>query len=157
MSKIELEGNIASKGVAIVDQPIEKIIEFLLTPGVLKKLNSTCVEDKVLFEDENLKVTYMRYSAPWPVSHRDFVSVAYQHLEGDTKAYIGSKSCSWPCPEEKKVVRGEIIIGGYVLEKIDEKSTKVTYMSNADIKGSIPGMIKNELAKKQGEVAAKIN
>jgi len=29
-------------------------------------------------------------------------------------------------------------------------------MSNADIKGSIPGMIKNELAKKQGEVAAKI-
>lgn len=25
-------------------------------------------------------------------------------------------------------------------------------MSNADIKGSIPGLIKNELAKKQGEV-----
>jgi hypothetical protein len=55
------------------------------------------------------------------------------------------------------VVRGQIIVGGYVLEKIDEKSTKVTYMSNADIKGSIPGMIKNELAKKQGEVAAKIS
>lgn len=55
-----------------------------------------------------------------------------------------------------KVVRGEIIIGGYVLERIDDNTTKVTYMSNADIKGSIPGMIKNELAKKQGEVASKI-
>ncbi len=42
------------------------------------------------------------------------------------------------------------------MEKIDEKSTKVTYMSNADIKGSIPAMIKNQLAKKQGEVAAMI-
>lgn len=30
-------------------------------------------------------------------------------------------------------------------------------MSNADIKGSIPGMIKNELAKKQGEVASRID
>lgn len=98
----------------------------------------------------------MRYSAPWPVSHRDFVSVAYKHLEGNEKAYIGSKSCNWPCSEEKKVVRGEISVGGYVLERIDENKTKVTYMSNADIKGSIPAMIKNELAKKQGEVAARI-
>ena len=29
-------------------------------------------------------------------------------------------------------------------------------MSNANIKGSIPAMIKNELAKKQGEVASRI-
>ena len=48
------------------------------------------------------------------------------------------------------------MIGGYVLEKIDENKSKVTYMSNANIKGSIPGMIKNELAKKQGEVASRI-
>jgi len=47
-------------------------------------------------------------------------------------------------------------MGGYVIERVDENKTRVTYMSNADIKGSIPGMIKNELAKKQGEVAARI-
>lgn len=50
MSKIELEGNIASKGVAIVNFPIEKIYDFLMQPGVLKKLNPTCVDDKILFE-----------------------------------------------------------------------------------------------------------
>ena len=98
----------------------------------------------------------MRYSATWPAAHRDFVSVAYKHMEGNEKAYIGTKACNWPCPEEKKVVRGQIMIGGYVLEKIDENKSKVTYMSNANIKGSIPGMIKNELAKKQGEVASRI-
>ncbi len=48
----------------------------------------------------------MRYSAPWPVSHRDFVSVAYKSLEDPNKKYIGSKTCKYPYPEEKKVVRG---------------------------------------------------
>jgi len=48
------------------------------------------------------------------------------------------------------VVRAQAYIGGYIMEKIDEKTTKVTYMSNADIKGSIPTMIKNQLSKKQG-------
>ena len=98
MSKIELEGNIASKGVAIVNFPIEKIYEFLITQGVLKKLNPTCVEDKVLFENGDLKVTYMRYSAPWPVSHRDFISVAFRAQESKDKMYLGTKSCNYPCP-----------------------------------------------------------
>lgn len=48
------------------------------------------------------------------------------------------------------------MIGGYILERIDDNSTKVTYMSNADIKGSIPTIIKNELSKKQGQVAGRI-
>ncbi len=50
MSKIELEGNIASKGVTILNFGIEKIIEFLMSVGVLKKLNSSCVEDKIIYE-----------------------------------------------------------------------------------------------------------
>jgi hypothetical protein len=61
----------------------------------------------------------MQYSAPWPVSYRDFVSVSFKVQESKDKVYLGSKSCNYPYPEEKKVVRGEIIIGGYVLERID--------------------------------------
>lgn len=50
MSKIEIEGNIASKGVCVVNYPLEKIVEFLSEVGVLKKLNPTCVEDKLLHQ-----------------------------------------------------------------------------------------------------------
>jgi hypothetical protein len=32
----------------------------------------------------------------------------------------------------------------------------VTYISDADLKGSIPGMIKNQLSQKQGEIASRI-
>lgn len=99
----------------------------------------------------------MQYKGVWPVvSNRDFVNVSKKIIESDSKIYIGTKACSYPYPEQKGVVRGEVLIGGYIMEKIDEKSTRVTYISDADLKGSIPGMIKNTLSQQQGEVAAKI-
>lgn len=70
--------------------------------------------------------------------------------------YIGTKACDYPHPEVNKVVRGEVYIGGYIIEKVDETHTKVTYISDADLKGSIPGMVKNQLSQKQGEVASRI-
>ena len=62
--------------------------------------------------------------------------------------YMGSKSCDYPCPEVKSVVRGTILIGGYIIEAIDKNTTRVTYIASVDIKGSIPDMVKNELSKK---------
>lgn len=57
----------------------------------------------------------------------------------------------------KGVVRGEAIIGGYVAEKVDEKTVKVTYLSDGDIKGSIPGFVKNIVSQNQGEIASRVN
>ena len=56
----------------------------------------------------------------------------------------------------KGFIRGEAYIGGYILEEIEENKTKVIFISDADIKGSIPSWIKKEVAKRQGSVAAKI-
>ena len=55
------------------------------------------------------------------------------------------------------MVRGEAIIGGYIGEKIDEKTIKVAYLSDGDIKGSIPGFVKNIVSQNQGEVASRVN
>ena len=70
--------------------------------------------------------------------------------------YIGTKACNYPHPEVNKVVRGEVYIGGYIIEKVDETHTKVTYFSDADLKGNIPQMVKNQLSSKQGEVASRV-
>jgi len=115
------------------------------------------VEFKFLHKVEGVfKVNYMQYNGIWPVSNRDFVNVSANVREGDNKFYIATKSCNYPHPEVKGVVRGEVFVGGYVIEKIDENTTSVTYISDADLKGSIPGMIKNTLSQKQGEIASKI-
>lgn len=91
----------------------------------------------------------------WPVAQRDIVLMVYKDI-GEEKVYIASKSCGFPCKEEKGTVRAEVYIGGYIIEKIDENQTKVTYISDADIKGSIPSMIKNKLSERQGSIPANI-
>ncbi len=53
-------------------------------------------------------------------------------------------------------MRGEVFVGGYIITKIDENTTQIVYISDADLKGSIPGMIKNTLSEKQGEIASKV-
>lgn len=40
-------------------------------------------------------------------------------------------------------------VGGFILEKIDEQSTKTTYYSMVDPKGSIPRFISNFASKSQ--------
>ena len=47
-------------------------------------------------------------------------------------------------------------IGGYLIEKIDDTKTKVTYISDTDPKGSIPSMVKNKLSERQGSIPSNI-
>jgi hypothetical protein len=42
-------------------------------------------------------------------------------------------------------------------EKIDEMTIRVTYLSDGDVKGSIPGFVKNIFSQGRAEIAAYIN
>ena len=155
--KMGVEKRIATKGIAIAAYPIDKVCEFLYKEESLAKMNSQIIEIKVLYEKKDVfKVNYQQYKGIWPVANRDFVSVGIIVRESDKKIYIGTKGCNYPHPEVNKVVRGEVYIGGYIIEKVDENNTQVTYISDADLKGNIPQMVQNQLAAKQGEVAAKV-
>ena len=133
------------------------MVEFFKDPGTSKKINEALIKLDILYVDENskFKVLNMEYKAVWPVANRDFVIVSVRHDDGNCH-YIATKSCSYPFDEVKGVVRAELSVGGYIIEKIDEKSTRVTYIANSDPKGNIPGMVKNTLASKQGGVASKV-
>jgi hypothetical protein len=101
-------------------------------------------------------VNYLRFKGIGPISDRDFILVERFLWEGN-RYYVASSSFKYPHPEVKGVVRADCIIGGYVAEKVDEKTIKVTYLSDGDIKGSIPGFVKNMISQGQGEVASKVN
>ena len=53
-------------------------------------------------------------------------------------------------------MRAQIFVGGYILRKINENTTSLTYISDSDIKGNVPGMIKNAQSAKQGQVAGRV-
>ncbi len=154
--KIEIGDRLASKGVATINYPIEKVIDFLNQNDSLGKLNDALVNFAILHEQPEFKVLTMEYKATWPVSNRDFVSLSVRKQEGDTY-YIATQSCDFPYPEKNGVVRAHLHVGGYILRKINENSTSLTYISDTDIKGNVPGMIKNAQSAKQGQVAGRVN
>ena len=49
-------------------------------------------------------------------------------------------------PVAKGIVRGELKIGGWILEKKSENSCKGTYMINLDTKGNIPQFAQEKTA-----------
>lgn len=157
MFKMEVGDRFASKGSATVNYPLEKVLEFFNLPDATPRINEMCAKYEIIYKhpEDAFKVIYMEMKAPWPVSNRDFVIVSRRRIE-ENVAYIATKSCNYPKPEVNKVVRAELFIGGYILERIDANTTRVTYLSDSDSKGNIPAMVKNSVSVKQGGVAAKV-
>lgn len=119
------------------------------------------IEFKELFNvikspKETINVNYTRFKGILPCSDRDFIIVERYHWT-DNKFYVISSSCNNPFPEVKGVVRGEVIIAGYLAEKINEKMLKVTYLSEVDLKGNILDSFKNFVSQSQGKVASRVN
>ena len=97
----------------------------------------------------------MKYSGIWPVEDRDFVSVAAKTASADS-CYIATQACDFPYPKQNKTTRAICHIGGWILKKIDAQSTHVIYISDIDLAGSIPQMIKNQIAQKQASLPSRV-
>ena len=68
----------------------------------------------------------------------------------DKRIFWAYKSIAYPFAEVKNVVRGEVKVGGFILEELEEKKTRVTYVSDVDVKGKIPGMLKKKMSEDEG-------
>lgn len=97
----------------------------------------------------------MHYAGMWPVQDRDLVNCTTKE-KGDDVCYIATQACNYPYPQPDKVTRATCYIGGWILKKIDAQNTYVIYISDVDLAGSIPGMIKNKLAEKQAGLASRV-
>lgn len=78
------------------------------------------------------------------VAARDF-TLCFHHdktLDGSIRMFAFSVDhINDMVPEDSSVVRGNVVIGGWYLQPVDENNTKLTYISEVDLKGSIPGFI----------------
>lgn len=97
----------------------------------------------------------MRYSGIWPVEDRDLVNVSLKE-KGAEVCYIATQACGFPYPKENKVTRAICHIGGWILKKVDAENSYAIYISDVDLAGSIPQMIKNQLAQKQASLPSRV-
>jgi hypothetical protein len=96
MFKMEIDSRMASKGVAVVEYPFEKVLEFFSDPMVSKKINEMCVNMEILHEEEGkYRIIHMEYKGTWPVANRDFVVVGTRRRDEDT-FYIATRSTNYP-------------------------------------------------------------
>lgn len=106
-------------------------------------------------DGKEVKVNYMRYAGIWPVEDRDLVNVGIK-VEEQGVCYIATQKCDFPFPAVKKVTRATCHIGGWILKEIDAENTLLIYISDVDLAGSIPQMIKNQLAQKQASLPSRV-
>lgn len=96
------------------------------------------------------RVLYEQFSAPWPVTNRDFLYATYASLSPDLIVSVGF-SVEANMQQVKGMVRGDMAIGGFVFRTLGNGLTRVTYLLLIDPKGSVPQMVVNSTQKKQAQ------
>ena len=143
------EGKQLIRSIGTIPRSVEEIAAFILDNSKKKSWDGMCIESRnVKVFNETFKIVYERFSAPWPVSHRDFVFASRKFERPDGAILVG-KSIDAGVPEERGVVRGEVITSGFYLKRIDQNTTEMTYLVAVDPKGSLPGFVVNKLGKNQ--------
>jgi hypothetical protein len=128
------------KIVADVKCPIETLAQLVfldiddwtqqsVRTNVIQKYN----DDEILLHI-NVCVGYL-------ISDRDFVCASTRRRLGDLIVMASRSVEHTDLPEKQGVIRGEIIHSGFVLEKIDDETTHMTYFTMAQLKGWIPGWL----------------
>lgn len=139
------------KGVGDIDQTPETILALITNVTRKGEWDEMFVEGRAVVQlGEFDRLSYQHFSAPWPVSHRDFVYLSLcRPLEDGSIVSLGFSVESPLVPEVRGLVRGHIYLAGFILRRIGPNTTRVTYIVHLDPKGSIPTMIVNKSQKKQ--------
>lgn len=142
-----------SKGEGIISAPLEAVVALVRDIERRNKWDEMLATGAfVEVFTEGCAVVHLSYKAIWPTSSRDFCAVTIVHSLSDTEKVIVATSAVHPkCPPVKGAVRGELIVGGFLLKALDDDRFKchMTYLTQADPKGNIPSSIKNAVAVKQ--------
>ncbi len=140
---------IKSKSVATIHFPIEKIKEILDDIEHRHEWVPFLKASSVLKQNSgNKKIEYSIFSAPWPVSDRDFVySLQRTVSTGEQQIYEMKSVKNSTMPENNNRVRGEIFESKYILTAINNNATRVELIYHADPKGWLPNWIINIIQK----------
>lgn len=105
-----------------------------------------------MVEDKDYFIAYLKYKGIFPASARDFVTLTSNKATSEDRHIFATFSVDYKKGEEKGVVRANVKCAGYEVVRCGNNKTKVTYISDADPAGSLPGFVKTMVSKGQAEV-----
>ena len=150
----EIGGNLATKGETILKGNLEQLVEYVLDvekrPEYDKMYNSGCV----LKDYGGIGIVYQKFNGIFPVKSRDFVILLCK--ERIEKGFLmHCKSIEYDYPADGKSVRAIAVSAGFELKEVEPGMIKVTYITESDPCGDLPGIVKRQAGKMQSGVIIK--
>ena len=150
-----------------MDFSAEKVYELVMNPETetIQKYDDAYKDGRNIerFEagDYKFSVGYSRYKGTMLVSDRDFCVGSVSFTDSEGRIISSAISVEHPeCPVVKKVVRAQLSIGGWLIvpdQEDPENKSYSYYITNSDLKGSIPKSLVNSSSKGQGFLPMKMN
>lgn len=131
---------ICVRGDAFLPFPIIDIFSLLINDSKQKEIDMSVKSiRRVKNFSDNTSLIYTRYKQIWPLTVRDFCNLVHWRLLPDGTIVIVAFSEKYEdlCPLEDGIMRGELILSGYVLKQTP-KGTECHYVIQTDLKGTIP-------------------
>lgn len=145
------------KGVGDMNYPAESIYTKVDEYATKKQWDEMFIEGRTVQRfNDHASVSYELFSAPWPVTNRDFLFGSYVQKTPELIVSAGFSVEHPSVPPVKNAVRAQMDIGGFIYRALSPAQTRVTYILYMDPRGSIPQMVVNSSQKKQTQNISRI-
>lgn len=136
------------RGRTTIKGPAAAVLALYLDGDRAKELDPSLIAAKDVDKfDAHNAIVYEAYKGLAIVSGRDFCTFTTQRCLEDGTLISAAKSVEHEkCPGEKKMVRAEIALHGFIIKPTGDTSCTVDYLTMVDLKGKIPAWVKNKLA-----------
>jgi hypothetical protein len=131
----EESGTRSIKSEVFINKNSKIIFDFLKELDNKRKYDSSYEAGYVFQEfDENFQINYVKHKGMFIVSARDFVNLVYAKSDENRSIILHTATQHQDLPKNKDAVRGEILYAGFLIEKITEEKSKLTFFSSVDVK-----------------------
>jgi carbon monoxide dehydrogenase subunit G len=127
-----------AEGSIVIDAPLEDVMEVIEDYESYPDwadVNTVTVNER----GEGGRATEVAYEVDVPVLGKAAYTLSYQYAPGDT-------GISWVTREARGAIRD--IRGEYLLDELDEGTTKVTYRLAVELGVLVPGFLRTEGSKR---------
>ena len=146
------------RGDSILEFSIKDIFTLLSRADRSHEINPQISQSKVLkILSQNSNFHYLEFKKVWPTAPRDFCNLNHWRIMADNRVVIVafSNHNEVLAPQRDGVVRGDLVIGGYILTPTPA-GTLVQYLIQYDLKGTIPQSVQNFVSQTQPLIVSNI-
>lgn len=143
-------GIICVRGETILPYTIPEIYGIISRAERRKQLDSMLeTYARVKWFSHHTGVEYLQSKGVWPTAPRDFSNISHWRLLKDgTFVTLGYGEQIEECPERDGFVRGNLIIGGYVMQHVPG-GTRILIIVQLNLGGTLPTAVTNLAAQSQ--------